>query len=151
MGDKIYVAKQDTLLEVQQTGTEVQQKVNKTDATIGDIGDPAGEESLVGLVKNIPESVPKGAIKSIQSIIINQDQKTGDDSSFGGAAYKDYTISPVVIGKSIVLASSARKSNSGVDSVCARFIDEKTIRVYASYSSMGSVLGGILVQVVEFF
>ena len=46
MGDKIYVAKQDTLLEVQQT-------VKKTDTTIGNIDDPAGEESLVGLVKNI--------------------------------------------------------------------------------------------------
>lgn len=59
MGDKIYVAKQDTLLEVQQT-------VNKTDTTIGDIGDPAGEESLVGLVKNIPKTVPTGAVKSVQ-------------------------------------------------------------------------------------
>ena len=59
MGDKIYVAKQDTLLEVQKT-------VNKTDTTIGDIGDPAGEESIVGLIKNIPEKVPTGAVKSVQ-------------------------------------------------------------------------------------
>lgn len=53
MGDKIYVAKQDTLLEVQQT-------VNKTDTTIGDIGDPAGEESLVGLVKSVNKTVENG-------------------------------------------------------------------------------------------
>ena len=53
------IARQDTLTEVQQT-------VNKTDTTIGDIGDPAGEESLVGLIKNIPETVPTGTIKSIQ-------------------------------------------------------------------------------------
>lgn len=59
MGEKVYVAKQDTLLEVQQT-------VNKTDTTIGNIGDPAGEESLVGLVKNIPKTVPTGAVKSVQ-------------------------------------------------------------------------------------
>lgn len=59
MGEKIYVAKQDTLLEVQKT-------VNNTDTTIGDIGDPAGEESLVGLVKNIPKTVPTGAVKSVQ-------------------------------------------------------------------------------------
>lgn len=53
------IARQDTLLEVQQT-------VNKTDTTIGDIGDPAGEESLVGLIKNIPETVPTGVVKSVQ-------------------------------------------------------------------------------------
>ena len=53
------IARQDTLTEVQQT-------VNKTDTTIGDIGDPAGEESLVGLIKDIPEKVPTGAVKSVQ-------------------------------------------------------------------------------------
>lgn len=53
------IARQDTLLEVQQT-------VNKTDTTIGNIGDPAGEESLVGLIKDIPEKVPTGAVKSVQ-------------------------------------------------------------------------------------
>lgn len=53
MGEKVYVAKQDTLLEVQKT-------VNKTDTTIGDIGDPAGEESLVGLIKGVNESVKNG-------------------------------------------------------------------------------------------
>lgn len=57
------IARQDTLTEVQQT-------VNKTDTTIGDIGDPAGEDSLVGLVKNIPKSVPTGAVKSVQMGII---------------------------------------------------------------------------------
>lgn len=59
MADPFEVARQATLTEVQQT-------VNKTDTTIGDIGDPAGEESLVGLVKNIPKTVPTGAVKSVQ-------------------------------------------------------------------------------------
>lgn len=53
------IAKQDTLLEVQQT-------VNETKTTIGKLNDPAGEDSLVGLVKNIPKSVPTGAVKSVQ-------------------------------------------------------------------------------------
>lgn len=53
MGDKIYVAKQDTMLEVQQT-------VNKTDTTIGDIGDAAGASSVVGLIKGVNESVKNG-------------------------------------------------------------------------------------------
>lgn len=59
MGEKVQIARQDTLLEVQKT-------VNETDTTIGDIGDPAGEESLVGLVKNITKTVPTGAVKSVQ-------------------------------------------------------------------------------------
>lgn len=53
------IARQDTLLEVQQT-------VNETKTTIGELNDPAGEDSLVGLVKNIPKSVPTGAVKSVQ-------------------------------------------------------------------------------------
>lgn len=53
MGEKVYVAKQDTLLEVQQT-------VNKTNDTIGDIGDPAGASSVVGLIKGVNESVKNG-------------------------------------------------------------------------------------------
>lgn len=59
MGEKVQIARQDTLLEVQKT-------VNETDTTIGNIGDPAGEESLVGLIKDIPEKVPTGAVKSVQ-------------------------------------------------------------------------------------
>ena len=72
MADPFEVARQDTQLEVQQT-------VNKTNDTIGDIGDPAGEDSLVGLVKNIPKSVPTGAVKSVQRGVITSnfiDEKT---------------------------------------------------------------------------
>lgn len=64
------IARQDTLTEVQQT-------VNKTDTTIGDIGDPAGEESLVGLIKNIPETVPTGTVKSVQRGVITTVPHTG--------------------------------------------------------------------------
>lgn len=59
MGDKIYVAKQDTLEAVQLT-------VNETKTTIGNIDDPAGEDTMVGLIKSIPETVPTGAVKSVQ-------------------------------------------------------------------------------------
>lgn len=72
MADPFEVARQATLTEVQQT-------VNKTNDTIGDIGDPAGEDSLVGLVKNIPKSVPTGAVKSVQRGVITSnftDEKT---------------------------------------------------------------------------
>lgn len=59
MAGEFEIARQATLEEVKQT-------VNETKTTIGDIGDPAGEESLVGLVKNIPKTVPTGAVKSVQ-------------------------------------------------------------------------------------
>lgn len=59
MGEKIYVAKQDTLEAVQLT-------VNETKTTIGNIDDPAGEDTMVGLIKSIPETVPTGAVKSVQ-------------------------------------------------------------------------------------
>lgn len=72
MADPFEIARQATLTEVQQT-------VKKTDTTIGNIGDPAGEDSLVGLVKNIPKSVPTGAVKSVQRGVITSnftDEKT---------------------------------------------------------------------------
>lgn len=50
MGEKIYVAKQDTLEAVQQT-------VNETKTTIGNIDDPAGEDSVVALSKNIKKGL----------------------------------------------------------------------------------------------
>lgn len=118
MGDKIYVAKQDTLLEVQQT-------VNKTDTTIGNIGDPAGEESLVGLVKNIPKTVPTGAVKSVQRgiaefpstsstaevkitinavnpqksfVLLYSDERLGSDKSFGaGLIVKEFASNYLVV------------------------------------------------------
>lgn len=63
MAEEFEIARQATLEEVKQTGIE-------TKTTIGDIGDPAGEESLVGLIKNIPETVPTGAVKSVQRGIL---------------------------------------------------------------------------------
>lgn len=66
------IARQDTLEAVQLT-------VDETKTTIGNIDDPAGEDSLVGLVKNIPKSVPTGAVKSVQRGVITSnfiDEKT---------------------------------------------------------------------------
>ena len=73
MADPFEVARQDTQLEVQQT-------VNETKTTIGNIDDPAGEDTMVGLIKSIPETVPTGAVKSVQRgvIICTQGKKTVD-------------------------------------------------------------------------
>lgn len=112
------IARQDTLLEVQQT-------VNKTDTTIGNIGDPAGEESLVGLIKDIPEKVPTGAVKSVQRgiadfpsasstaevkitinavnpqksfVLLYSDERRGNDKSFGaGLIVKEFASNYLVV------------------------------------------------------
>ena len=60
MAEEFEIARQATLEEVKQTGIETQQTVNETKTTIGDIGDPAGEESLVGLVKSVNKTVENG-------------------------------------------------------------------------------------------
>lgn len=60
MAGEFEIARQTTLEAVKQTGIETQQTVNETKTTIGDIGDPAGEESLVGLVKSVNKTVENG-------------------------------------------------------------------------------------------
>lgn len=95
MADPFEVARQDTQLEVQQT-------VNKTNDTIGDIGDPAGEESLVRLVKNIPKTVPTGAVKSVQ--FGTGSIPNGNHSEFKTANIKINTVNPQ---KCIVLIYSS--------------------------------------------
>lgn len=53
MADPFEIARQGTLEEVKQTA-------NETKTTIGDIGDPAGASSVVGLIKGVNESVKNG-------------------------------------------------------------------------------------------
>lgn len=118
MADPFEVARQDTQLEVQQT-------VNKTKTTIGELNDPAGEESLVGLVKNIPKTVPTGAVKSVQRgiaefpsvsstaevkitinavnpqksfVLLYSDEFRGSDKSFGtGLIVKEFASNYLVV------------------------------------------------------
>lgn len=137
MADPFEIARQSTLLEVQQTGTEVQQTVNKTDATIGDIGDPAGEESLVGLIKNIPETVPTGAVKSVQRGVatLNVNQTT---------TIKISSINPA---KSFVLL------NGGVEKEFGRFFLESlsSTELKIRYDNYASVTAKCSWQVIECF
>lgn len=118
MADPFEVARQDTQLEVQQT-------VNETKTTIGNIDDPAGEESLVGLIKDIPEKVPTGAVKSVQRgiaafpsvlspaevkitinavnpqksfVLLYSDERLGSDKSFGaGLIVKEFASNYLVV------------------------------------------------------
>lgn len=130
MGEKIYVAKQDTLEAVQQT-------VNKTDTTIGDIGDPAGVESLVGLIKNIPETVPTGAVKSVQRGEI-----------LSSSAFK-VAINPVNVEKSFILLSG--DAEFGSKRVSLRLVSFSSNSFTVGFN--GGTLGGCNIswQVIELF
>ena len=142
MGDKIYLAKQDTLLEVQQT-------VNQTDSTIGNIGDPAGEESLVGLVKNVPEKVLSRAVKSIQTIVIVNDNSVNTkDPQYDNKNYKDYKISTVNPDKTVVFGNTY----AGKSLLQAKVVSADKVRIYAvNYGSMPSTeLRDVILSVIEF-
>lgn len=124
MGEKVYVARQDTQLEVQQT-------VNETKTTIGNIDDPAGEESLVGLIKNIPETVPTGAVKSVQRGIV-QFQSTNEGKNF------EITISDVEPSKCIVSLHSGvlgGVSNSCGTGVFVKELTKNKLTVFVITSS----------------
>ena len=125
MAGEFEIARQTTLEAVKQTGIETQQTVNETKTTIGDIGDPAGEESLVGLIKDIPEKVPTGAVKSVQRgiagfpsapstaevkitinavnpqksfVLLYSDERLGSDKSFGaGLIVKEFASNYLVV------------------------------------------------------
>lgn len=87
---------------------ELLTKVTGIDGKIGDIGDPAGEESLVGLVKNIPKTVPTGAVKSVQFGVI-----TGQNGTTAAGYTEQIAISEVDPGKCLVLIHSLFISGSG--------------------------------------
>lgn len=140
MGDKIYVAKQDTLEAVQKT-------VNETNTTMGKMDDPAGEESLVGLIKNIPETVPTGVVKSVQEISIKRDTCTGTDDF---SLYKDYTINNVSKEKSLVVVNTNNGYSSTYWSPVAKLINNNTLRVYKTLNN-DDVIVETHVQILEFF
>lgn len=135
------IARQDTLTEVQQT-------VNKTDTTIGDIGDPAGEESLVGLIKNIPETVPTGTVKSVQRGVITRVPNTG----INGKLY-EIPISPVDPNKCFVILNSGMLSvgsSLGGDSLILKDLTANMLSVSVYTTNTGGS-ASFCWQVIECF
>ncbi|WP_303024841.1 hypothetical protein [Anaerotignum lactatifermentans] len=135
------IARQDTLLEVQKT-------VNQTDTTIGDIGDPAGEESLVGLIKDIPEKVPTGAVKSVQKGIITAVPNTG----VSGKLY-EIPINTVDPNKCLVVLNSGLLSNGsslGGDSLILTDLSANILKVTVFTTNTGGS-ASFCWQVIEFF
>lgn len=141
MAEEFEIARQATLEEVKQT-------VNDTKTTIGELNDPAGEDSLVGLVKNIPKSVPTGAVKSVQKGIITRVPNTGID----GKLY-EIPISPVDPNKCFVILNSGMLSvgNSfGGDSLILKDLTANMLSVSVYTTNTGGS-ASFCWQVIECF
>ena len=141
MAEEFEIARQATLEEVKQTGIE-------TKTTIGDIGDPAGEESLVGLVKNIPKTVPTGAVKSVQKGIITAVPNTG----VSGKIY-EIPINTVDPNKCLVVLNSGLLSNGsslGGDSLILTDLSANILKVTVFTTNTGGS-ASFCWQVIEFF
>lgn len=68
MGEKVQIARQDTLLEVQTTGTQTKNTLDVVNGKIGNLGDTAEEGTLFGQMAGGSGST--GVVKSVQMGII---------------------------------------------------------------------------------
>lgn len=64
MGEKVQIARQDTLLEVQTTGKQTQNTLDLVNGKIGNFGDTAEKGTLFGQMAG--GSGSSGAVKSVQ-------------------------------------------------------------------------------------
>lgn len=64
MGEKVQIARQDTLLEVQTTGTQTKNTLDVVNGKIGNFGDTAEEGTLFGQMAGGSGST--GVVKSVQ-------------------------------------------------------------------------------------
>ena len=64
MGERVQIARQDTLLEVQTTGTQTKNTLDVVNGKIGNFGDTAEEGTLFGQMAG--GSGSSGAVKSVQ-------------------------------------------------------------------------------------
>lgn len=69
MGERVQIARQDTLLEVQTTGTQTKNTLDVVNGKIGNFGDTAEEETLFGQMAG--GSGSSGVVKSVQSGVLN--------------------------------------------------------------------------------
>lgn len=64
MGERVQIARQDTLLEVQTTGTQTKNTLDVVNGKIGNLGDTAEEGTLFGQMAGGSGST--GVVKSVQ-------------------------------------------------------------------------------------
>lgn len=141
MGEKVQIARQDTLLEVQTTGTQTQNTLDVVNGKIGNLGDTAEEGTLFGQMAGGSGST--GAVKSVQ--FGTGSIPDGSYSEFKTANIKINTVNPqkcIVLIYSSVSAGYDRSFGMGcyVESLTSNELKIK-LGVNMSYSW----------QVIEFY
>lgn len=103
MGERVQIARQDTLLEVQTTGTQTQNTLDLVNGKIGNFGDTAEEGTLFGQMAGGSGST--GTVKSVQR---------GVSSLPASSSYLEIkiTINTINPNKSFVLLTSDTISGS---------------------------------------
>lgn len=116
-----------------------------------DSGATATTGTLMGKVNKLIAN-PQG-VKSRQEIVIGKQECSSKDASFLDQYYYDFSISPVNLDKSFIIANSSFELSHSYDyPACARFIDSSTIRVYVTYaSSPARTIVAVYVQIIEFY
>lgn len=123
MGERVQIARQDTLLEVQTTGAQTQNTLDVVNGKIGNFGDTAEEGTLFGQmaggsgstgtvksvqrgVSSLPDSSPPYEIKITIStinpnksfVLLTSDATRGTDKSYGqGVRLKELAAEYLVV------------------------------------------------------
>lgn len=106
MGERVQIARQDTLLEVQTTGTQTKNTLDVVNEKIGNFGDTAEEGTLFGQMAGGSGST--GTVKSVQRGVITSVPNTGSS----GKVY-EIPINTVDPNKSFVILNTGNLSSGG--------------------------------------
>lgn len=141
MGERVQIARQDTLLEVQTTGTQTKNTLDVVNGKIGNLGDTAEEGTLFGQMAG--GSGSSGAVKSVQRGVSSLPSSTSTSE-------RKITISTINPNKSFVLLTS--DGTNGWDKSYGQGIRLKELA--AEYLVVESTFRGYMPfswQVIELF
>lgn len=141
MGERVQIARQDTLLEVQTTGTQTKNTLDVVNGKIGNFGDTAEEGTLFGQMAGGSGST--GVVKSVQRGVSSL-------PSSSSTSERKITISTINPNKSFVLLNS--DTTRGMDGSYGQGIHLKELA--AEYLVVESVYRGYMPfswQVIELF
>lgn len=141
MGERVQIARQDTLLEVQTTGAQTQNTLDVVNGKIGNLGDTAEEGTLFGQMAGGSGST--GTVKSVQRGVSSL------PSSSSPSEIK-ITISTINPNKSFVLLTS--DTTAGLEKSYGQGIRLKELA--AEYLVVESIYRGYMPfswQVIELF
>lgn len=141
MGERVQIARQDTLLEVQTTGTQTKNTLDVVNGKIGNLGDTAEEGTLFGQMAGGSGST--GVVKSVQRGVSSL-------TSSSLTSERKITISTINPNKSFVLLTS--DTTRGSDKSYGQGIRLKELA--AEYLVVESIYTGDMPfswQVIELF